>query len=126
MKTIKSEMTATDILNNVESWSQSDIDNHAAVVVLRDNTTHQSYIHYAGKSTEIAKAFVELMNEDAEIALAIYGAVTVTGYKLIPDEIINDINELARKIAELRRNGATDADVEREMFGEKSTHSNVL
>ncbi len=30
-------MAATDIINNAESWSQSDIDNHAAVVVLRDN-----------------------------------------------------------------------------------------
>ncbi len=113
------KMTAIDIINNAESWSKSDIENHAAAVVLRDNTTHQSYIHYAGMPNEIAKAVVELMNEDAEIALAIYGAVTVTGHKQFPDEIIIGINESARKIAELRRNGATDADVEREMIGEK-------
>lgn len=110
-------MTANDIIANAERWSKSDPENHAAAVVLRDDNTKQSYIHYCGMPNEIAKAVVELMNEDAEIAFAIFGAVTVTGHKMFPDELISGINDAARKITDLRRNGATDEDVEREMLG---------
>lgn len=110
-------MTATDIIANAERWSKSDPENHAAAVILRDDNTKQSYIHYCGMPNEIAKAVVELMNEDAEIAFAIYGAVTVTGHKMFPDDVISGINNAARKIADMRRNGATDEEVEREMLG---------
>lgn len=109
-------MTATDIIANAERWSKSDLENHAAAVVLRDDNTKQSYIHYCGMPNEIGKAVVELMNEDAEIAFAIFGAVTVTGHKMFSDDLISDINDASRKIADLRRNGATDEDVEREML----------
>lgn len=110
-------MTANDIIANAERWSKSDPENHAAAVVLRDDKTKQSYIHYCGMPNEIGKAVVELMNEDAEIAFAIFGAVTVTAHKMFPDEVISGINDASRKIADLRRNGATNEDVEREMLG---------
>lgn len=109
-------MTAKDIINNAERWSKSDLDKHAAAVVLRDDNTGSSYIHYAGMPNEIAKAVVDLMREDAEIAFAIFSAVTVTAHKSFPEDAINGINEASKRIAELRRAGATDADVEREML----------
>lgn len=107
-------MTAHEIITTAESWSKSNPDNHAAVV-LRDNKN--TYIHYAGTPSEIAKGIVALMAEDAEIAVAIFGAVTVTAYKSFPEEVVNGITAASRKIADLRRDGATDADVERIMLG---------
>lgn len=115
--TNKTDMTAKNIIDNAERWSKSDRENHAAAVVLRDNTTASSYIHYSGMPGDIAKAVVDLMCEDAEIAFAIFAAVNVSAHKMFPEDAINGVNQSSKRITELRRAGATDADVRREMLG---------
>lgn len=114
-KTNNADMTAKNIIDTAERWSKADLNNHAAAVILRDK--NNSYVHYAGTPADIAKAVVDLMREDSDIAFAIFSAVTVTAHKSFPEEAITGINKASKRIAELRRAGATDADVEHEMLG---------
>nr|DAL02867.1 MAG TPA: hypothetical protein [Caudoviricetes sp.] len=110
-------MTATEIINAAETWSKNDLENHSSAVILRDETSGNVAIHYAGMPNEIAKCVVALMAEDSDIAVAIFASVTVTAYKNFPEEIVTGVNEASSKIAYLRRSGATDADIEKIMLG---------
>ncbi|MBD5083086.1 MAG: hypothetical protein HDT34_02810 [Clostridiales bacterium] len=110
-------VTANEILDIAESWSNSDLEHRTAVVVLRDDNSGKSYFHYAGAPTDIAKAVVDLMRADEAFAHTIFAAVTLTAHKSLPLEEIEHFNSAAQRIADMRRNGATHDEIERELFG---------
>ena len=111
-------MTAQELLDVAEQWSRSDLEHHTTVVVLRDDNSGKSYFHYAGAPTDIAKAVVDLMRADEAFAHTIFAAVTLTAHKSLPLEEIKHVNSAAQRIADMRRNGATDEEINLVLFEE--------
>lgn len=111
------KIKANDIIAIAEQWTKSDPDNHVSAVILCDKSQKNYYVHFGGFANEIAKAVTVLMDEDPEIGIAIFGAVTCMGHKMLTPEIIQSVNANSAKIAELRRNGATDDEVQKIMLG---------
>ena len=116
--THRAGITAQEILDIAEQWSISDRERHTTAVVLRDDTVGKSYIHYAGSTNAIAKAVVDLMRAEESLAHTIFAAVTLTAHKSFSEEYLELINASARRIVDMRRNGATNAEINLELFGE--------
>lgn len=102
-------MTNEELLDIVAQWSDG---RKTALCVTRDNEAGTCGVHYTGTLNNLAKCIVALMEEDEDVARAVYIGASIYANKHLDRDFINEVNDYALAINVMRKNGSSQDEIE--------------